>query len=156
VRQCITNQILLLESGDDAPWWRANNYKIKYVYSGSLRNSTQLPDDLITHVDSHMADYRAGSVVDSLYAEYVKDNEAGILNAIMEDERAYLIIKKTLLSELTKLFLSLILVENFINKYNVSETIDFIPREFSYTLYKLISKKRMVCCLKTSTYPNGM
>lgn len=137
-----SNRILLLESLNFSSLRIAGKYEKRYIYSGSFHRAEKLPYDFVDRIDYYLSHHRAGKVIDEVYTRYVKKNEAEILNEIMDDERAHFFIKKTMLSALARLFLSFILAENFIKRYKIEETIDFIPCEFPYTLYQIISEKR--------------
>ena len=60
----------------------------------------------------------------------------------MKDERTELIIKKEVLRSLGEIFLSFILADKFIKEYAVEEDIDFIPKEFPFSLYAISSKRQ--------------
>jgi hypothetical protein len=135
------NNIILIESGNLVSSASVKNYRQVCVYSGTFNNAEKLPDDFVGQIEHFDSYKKANMSVDWVYSQYVKNEEAQILNKAIGDERAYIIIKKTILYALVKLFFSFILAEKFIEKRRIGEAIDFIPSKFSYTLFEIVSKK---------------
>lgn len=94
------NRIILLESGNPVARRIARKYEKVYTYSGSFPRGERLPQDFSDSIDHYTSHYRAGEVIDWVYAQYVKKSEAKVLDQIMKDERTHLVIKKTILRAL--------------------------------------------------------
>ncbi len=136
------NRMVLIESGDSVSCRMAAKYREAYVYSGNLRGAKGLSDDFLDLIDYYTSHYRAGEAIDWVYEQYVESGEAEVLNRAIGDKRAHLAIKKAILLALGDLFLSFIMAEKFVKKYDVEETIDFLPNKFSYTLYQIVFKRK--------------
>lgn len=134
-------KIMLVEKFTPLPWRKRRGYKKIYVYLGNMAGAEKLPSDHIGFTDLLMGDYRAGQIIEWVYKKYVEEHETEVINNIFKDKRAYLIIKKEIMYELGKIFVSFILAEKFIKNFNIKEQIDFVPNEFSYTLYNILSER---------------
>lgn len=137
------NNTILVESGRRFHWLWARKYKNVYIYSGQISGAEKLQADFMNMVDGCFADYRSGKIIDFVYDQCVTNDEARILDDIMQDERAHLIIKKTILQNLSQFFYSLVLLEKFIKNYDLEgKLIEFVPKAFPYSLYKIIIRDK--------------
>ena len=134
------SKIILVESGKSISAWRARKYESVYLYAGNSVRGQKLPSDFLNLMDRHLAEYRAGKILDLVYKKYVSNNESDILNEVMGDKRAYMVIKKIILYALGDMFLSFILAEEFKHRYKIRSSIDFLPAKFSYELYRVVSE----------------
>ena len=135
------SRIILFENESFSCRLRVKKYDRAYSCKGNFLNVEKLPVDFMGVVEYYLSNYKAGQIIDWVYERYVKSNEAKTLNKAIGDDKAQLVIKKTILYALGYLSHSFILADKFIKEYEINETIDFVPKEFSYTLYEIISKK---------------
>lgn len=135
------NKVLLIE--DSTALWGRNlkEYKKVLIFTGKFRGAETLPHDFLTLVEYYLSHYKAGALIDWVYERYIKKTEAEIFNRVMKDERTELIIKKEVLRSIGEIFLSFILADKFIKEYAIEEEIDFIPKAFPLSLYKILSER---------------
>ncbi len=113
-----------------------------YLSKASFSGSKKLPADFIGVVEFHQSNYQAGQIIDLVYQQYLSQAEAEIINQFIGNEKADLIIKKTILYNLGNLLHSFILAEKFLKRYKIESTINFIPKAFPYSLYKILSQNK--------------
>ncbi len=136
--------ILLLEGDNLVSQGLFKKYKKVYAFSAEIPHAESLSPDLITNLDKIESSYLAGKIIDQAYKENIDNKEASLLNDLMGDSYAYLIIKKSIIMRLEKLICSFLLADRFIKKYNIKGEVSFVPADFPYSLYQFVANRKEI------------
>lgn len=136
------NNIVLLESSPKFFRGKVKQYDQIFIWDGQFPRGEKLPTDFLNVTDHILSNYKAGRVIDSVFSQYLENGTREVFNEVLSDEKGCLFAKKIILGELARIFYSFILAERFKERYGKGQTIDFVPRIFSYSLYRTLSLQK--------------
>jgi len=110
----------------------------------NARDKVKLSDDILTVTDIYEATVKATALIDEVYEGYIDKSCKDALNNIYGSEISHIYIKKSLHEAIRDIFLSSIFVKNIIDRYKIDSGINFIPKRFSYSLFRFISNKERI------------
>lgn len=125
-------KILLIEGKKRLGNWIFGNYGKVYSYENVISH-------LLDRHDYDKAEQWAIGVIEEVFEKHFKQEEKVVLDEIMGDAKGRLILKKELLCSVSRLKLSCIFAAKAVNEYGMNVKVDFIPKNFDYALYRMLS-----------------
>lgn len=125
-------KVLLIEGENRLGNWILGNY-------GKVYSNENIISHLLDIHDFDKAEKWAIEVIDDVFEKHIKQDEKAVLNKIMGDAKGRLILKKALLYSVRLLKLSCIFAEKAVNEYEMKVKVDFIPKNFDFALYRMLS-----------------
>lgn len=132
--------ILLIEHEKGYSLKKQYGYRLIYGLSQEMNGIIALENDFVSFSDKLLSDTVAYTQLDNIFETYFGGDKFESLRELLS-ENYILAIKNHFFEVLSRICFSFHLAEKFKKKHGINESFDFLPKDFPFSLYKIIKEK---------------